>query len=305
MMTKITILDGGMGRELERIGAPFRQPEWSALALMEAPELVRQVHDDYIRAGAKVITTNSYAVVPFHIGEPRFRERGEELTGLAGRLAKEATTEAATGVKVAGSLPPVFGSYQPELFDPKLAAEYLGVLVRGMAPYVDLWLAETQSSIEEAAAAAAAVQSTGKPLWLSFTLRDDVSPQEMERSELRSKQSVVDAAAFAAQVGAEALLFNCSMPEVMAAALAAARAAAPSLPLGVYANAFGSQDNDGAANEVISLVRNDLDPHSYCSWVDGWINAGASIVGGCCGVGTNHIAQVAARFACQEIEQNS
>ncbi|TIM51848.1 MAG: homocysteine S-methyltransferase, partial [Mesorhizobium sp.] len=47
-MNDITILDGGMGRELERIGAPFRQPEWSALALMEAPEMVRRVHEDYI-----------------------------------------------------------------------------------------------------------------------------------------------------------------------------------------------------------------------------------------------------------------
>ncbi len=230
-MTEITILDGGMGRELERIGAPFRQPEWSALALMEAPDMVREVHDGYIRAGAKVITTNSYAVVPFHIGEARFRERGEELASLAGRLARDAASNAASEVKVAGSLPPVFGSYQPELFDPELAADYLGVLVRGMAPHVDFWLAETQSSLEEATAAAAAVRGTGKPLWLSFTLRDDLSPEEMGEPQLRSKQSVSDAASLAAQLGAQALLFNCSMPEVMAAALSAARAAAPSLPL--------------------------------------------------------------------------
>lgn len=129
----------------------------------------------------------------------------------------------------------MFGSYQPELFDPELAADYLGVLVRGMAPHVDFWLAETQSSLEEATAAAAAVRGTGKPLWLSFTLRDDLSPEEMGEPQLRSKQSVSDAASLAAQLGAQALLFNCSMPEVMAAALSAARAAAPSLPLGVYA----------------------------------------------------------------------
>ncbi|RUU42317.1 homocysteine S-methyltransferase, partial [Mesorhizobium sp. M6A.T.Ca.TU.002.02.2.1] len=114
-MNDITILDGGMGRELERIGAPFRQPEWSALALMEAPEMVRRVHEDYIRAGAKVITTNSYALVPFHIGEGRFRARGAELASLAGRLAREAA-DGTPSVKVAGSLPPIFGSYQPELF---------------------------------------------------------------------------------------------------------------------------------------------------------------------------------------------
>ena len=65
----MVILDGGMGRELQRSGAPFRQPEWSALALSEAPEAVVGVHAAFIGAGAQVITSNSYAVVPFHIGE--------------------------------------------------------------------------------------------------------------------------------------------------------------------------------------------------------------------------------------------
>ena len=51
----ITIIDGGMGRELAKRGAPFRQPEWSALAMIEAPEIVRDVHRDFIRSGAGVI----------------------------------------------------------------------------------------------------------------------------------------------------------------------------------------------------------------------------------------------------------
>ena len=61
-MTTRILLDGGMGRELARSGAPFRQPEWSALALIEAPGHVKRVHDAFIKAGADVITTNSYAV---------------------------------------------------------------------------------------------------------------------------------------------------------------------------------------------------------------------------------------------------
>jgi S-methylmethionine-dependent homocysteine/selenocysteine methylase len=56
MTSNIVILDGGMGRELARMGAPFRQPEWSALALMEAPHFVRQAHDAFIAAGSQVIT---------------------------------------------------------------------------------------------------------------------------------------------------------------------------------------------------------------------------------------------------------
>ena len=55
----VAILDGGMGRQLARMGAPFRLPEWSALALIEAPRFVSEAHDAFIKAGAQIITTNS------------------------------------------------------------------------------------------------------------------------------------------------------------------------------------------------------------------------------------------------------
>ena len=77
-LSPVTLLDGGTGRELKRIGAPFRQPEWSALALIEAPEFVTRVHQSYVDAGADVITTNTYALVPFHIGEERFAAQGRQ-----------------------------------------------------------------------------------------------------------------------------------------------------------------------------------------------------------------------------------
>ena len=90
----ILILDGGMGRELARRGAPFRQPEWSALALTEAPEAVVQTHLDFIRAGSQVITANSYAVVPFHIGN-RFEHEAQTLADTAGKLAPRPPVKAA------------------------------------------------------------------------------------------------------------------------------------------------------------------------------------------------------------------
>ena len=113
----VMVLDGGMGRELLRIGAPFRQPEWSALALLDGPDWVVQAHTNFIHAGAQLITTNSYAVVPFHIGDERFAARGHELAELSGRLARTAASAANSPVLVAGSLPPLFGSYRPDLFD--------------------------------------------------------------------------------------------------------------------------------------------------------------------------------------------
>src|SRR5215470_1362245 len=143
------ILDVGMGRQLARMGAPFRQPEWSALALMEAPETVEQAHGQFIAAGADVITTNSYALVPFHIGEARFASDGARLADLSGRLARRAVDAAGRQVQVAGSLPPLFGSYRPDLFDAAEAPRLLEALIGGLSPHVDHWLAETQGSTAE------------------------------------------------------------------------------------------------------------------------------------------------------------
>jgi len=280
------LLDGGTGRELKRIGAPFQQPEWSALALIEAPEFVTRVHQSYVDAGADVITTNTYAVVPFHLGEERFAARGAELAALAGSLARDVADGAPRRVAVGGSLPPVCGSYRPDLVDITRARPILTVLVTALAPYVDHWLAETLSSLSEAELVGELTAPTGKPLWLSFTL-DDTHPGAVAR--LRSGESVTDAAQLAQRLGAAAILFNCSQPEVMADAVRAARAACD-LPVGVYANAFPPQPEEAEANAVLLDIRADLDPAGYGHFARGWRAAGATILGGCCGIGPEHIA---------------
>lgn len=293
----ITILDGGMGRELKRSGAPFRQPEWSALALIEAPETVEAVHRAYCAAGARVITTNSYALVPFHIGQERFGRDGLELAARAGQVARTAADDF-TGVRVAGSLPPVCGSYRPDLFDPAAAAPLLAVLIEGLAPHVDLWLAETLSALDEARAVIARLGDDPRPLWLSFTLADGPGDRAAP-GQLRSGEDIEQAVHLAAEAGVQALLFNCSQPEVMQGALQRARAEADrlgaALQLGVYANAFPPQSDDAAANDTLMPLRADLDPAGYLGWVEQWIETGAGIVGGCCGIGPEHIAAIAAQ----------
>ncbi|MDF8335327.1 homocysteine S-methyltransferase family protein [Novosphingobium cyanobacteriorum] len=288
-MSTLTILDGGTGRELARIGAPFRQPEWSALALIEGQGYVTRVHEGYIAAGADVITTNSYAVVPFHIGEERFAARGAELAALAGRLARGAANTAMRKVMVAGSLPPVCGSYRPDLVDIAAARPVLQVLVTALAPFIDHWQAETLSSLAEAELVAELTGPTGKPLWLSFTLEDE-NPGSVPT--LRSGETVADAAALALRVGAKALLFNCSQPEVMAAAVAAARETlgeGSAVRIGVYANAFPPMSAEAEANSGLDEIRADLTPEGYAAFARAWASEGATIIGGCCGIGPEHI----------------
>lgn len=302
------ILDGGMSRELQRIGAPFRQPEWSALALIETPALVEQVHREFAAAGAGVITTNSYALVPFHIGEERFRVEGPGLARRAGETARHAAdavnaAEPGRAVRVAGSLPPIFGSYRPDLFDASRVQDYLSVLVTGLRPAVDLWLGETLSSIAEARAVLEAVAGDGRPVWISFTLED--GPGALDRAPaLRSGEPVAEAAAFAAEAGIAGLLFNCSAPEVMepAVRVAAAVFAAHGVQtlIGVYANAFEAHD-DEKANETLAEIRRDLDGANYGDWAERWVAAGASIVGGCCGIGVQHIHTLSRRLMSEAV----
>ncbi len=302
MSRNTVILDGGMGRELARMGAPFRQPEWSALALMQSPHYVRAAHDAFIAAGSRVITTNSYALVPFHIGERVFAEQGAALVRLSGQLARAAADAAPAKVQVAGSLPPVLGSYRPDLFEPVAAKKLLAVLVAGLTDYVDIWLAETQSSVAEVEAVRAVLGNDPRPLWLSFTLHDEHDAKG--KAYLRSDETITEAVEAALRLSASAVLFNCSRPEVMAAAIEEAHAAltahGATLDIGVYANAFEPSDNKQGANEGLSKIRQDTDPAGYLRFAEQWVALGATLVGGCCGIGPEHIAALNAALHNQQ-----
>ena len=303
-MSDVTILDGGMGKELRRIGAPFRQPEWSALALMEAPERVVEAHRNFVEAGAEILTTNNYAVVPFHLGDDVFAERVDELTSLAGRLAREAADTAGRDVRVAGSLPPLFGSYEPEHVDAERAAPIYRRLVDALEPSVDLWLGETLSTITEMHLVVEAVRSAGSdaPIWISFTLPNHWS--EGSQVTLPSGESVdeVVAAVAALRDAVSAVLFNCSLPEQTGPALRELRSSLDAAGLaavrtGGYANAFPVAREDGyRANQLVFERRSELTAEHYADVVAGWIDDGATIVGGCCDMYPEHIAALSGRF---------
>ena len=286
----ITILDGGMSRELMRLNAPFRQPEWSALSLYEKPSAVQQVHENFIQSGAEIITTNSFAVVPFHIGDQRFIADGKMLADLAGRLAKQAVKNSQKDVKIAGSLPPLFGSYRPDLFQADKVKETAQPLIDGLAPYVDFWLCETQSAIIEPQSIKPLLPDN-RPLWVSFTLTDDEPTPE---PQLRSGESVKMAVEKMIELGVQAILFNCCQPEVITEALNITRQTlaahqATHIQIGAYANAFAPQPKDATANDGLDEVRPDLDPQAYLTWAQKWVDCGATIIGGCCGIGLEHI----------------
>ena len=299
----LVILDGGLGRQLEAMGAPFRQPEWSALAMIEAPDIVRQAHDAFIAAGAEVISTNSYALVPFHIGDELFATNGPDLIALSGKLARAAADAANVSVQVAGSIPPMFGSYRPDLFEPVAAALMMRVFRHALLPYVNFFLAETCSAVAEACCFLTVFGGAGKPLWVSLSL-EDVAP-DAGCPRLRAGEPLADAIAALGAADThqqwQALLFNCSQPEVMEDAVrVAAECLAPAdgqRQIGAYANAFPLIDPSyQGANAELHAIRGDITPESYAEFAERWIEAGATIIGGCCGVSPDHIRSLAIRL---------
>lgn len=292
-MKNLTILDGGMGRELKEMGAPFSQPLWSAQALIEAPEYISQAHQNFVDAGAEILLTNSYACVPFHLGEERFLRQGFELAKLSGELAKSIAQKAPHSVSVAGSIPPPFGSYRPDLFKVEKATPIIQTLYDAQDPYVDLWIAETICSLQEFSSIHNVLkQSSNKPCYYAFSLEDDLS----DCARIRSGESVKDAIKLACAANVHGVMFNCSVPEVMERAIVDTKQTikklGSALEIGVYANNFAPISSQHEANDMLQEMR-ELDGAGYLAYAQHWYTLGASIIGGCCGIGPKHIKALA------------
>ena len=286
-MTTVVLTDGGMGQELLRRSRQAPTPLWSARVLLDEPDLVRDVHAEFIRAGARVITINSYAATPERLEREGEAGMFEPLQKRAIDLAEAAREEAGVDdeVLIAGCLPPLFGSYHPTLmisFEETL--ETYRRIVAQQAERVDLILCETMASAQEARAAALAAAESGKPVWVSWMLADEGPPR------LRSGGTIAAAAEVLADIPLAARLVNCSRPEAVGAALDDLLAlVGPSAPT---PNAFTAVERlkHGGSVDVLS-ARSDLGPAAYAEFALGWAQRGAAIVGGCCEVGPEHICR--------------
>jgi S-methylmethionine-dependent homocysteine/selenocysteine methylase len=288
-LKKIILLDGGMSLELLNRSTNKAPRHWSAEYLMSDPDLVADVHYDYIMAGAKIITVNTYSATYTRMAMVDATDKVEFLQKTACELAHRARTRAGSqgaAVAIAGSLPPLNGTYRPDRvrdFDVNLD-EYRK-LATLQAPYVDLFICETMSTAQEARAAAQAAAEFGKPVWVGWTLDD-------ERFTLRSGETIAQGIKAIEDLGVSAVLANCTPPETISKAMK--ELLASGLPAGGYANGFTSIPLayvPGKTKEQLS-TRQDLGPDRYSVFVQDWVNAGAGIVGGCCEVGPVHIAKM-------------
>ena len=314
--SSLLLLDGSMGHELKARGLTDSFAS-AMLANRTHADLVTSVHAEYLAAGCDVLTTNSFTLTPSAMSAAGRAAELPELLRAACACASRAIA-AGSGrrpARVAGCLPPLEHCYLPELVGDEAQMRGLyGELVREMAPRVDLFLAETLCSSVEARAALAAAAAAGKPCWLSLTLHDDFAGPPT----LRGGESLADAlAALHGVAPPEALLVNCCAPTVVTSALSAMRPPPGVARLGGYANGFQTTTSkwlfeSGAAAQGCSGARHkfsacptcadeydvagSITPDAYAAHAETWRERGASIVGGCCGVGPAHMRAVAERL---------
>ena len=166
------ILDGAVSTELQRMGVPMSADTWSGLAALTHPDVVRELHAEYLRAGAEVISANTYAAAPQHVAAAGFGDRAREINMRSAELALEARDAAADGPAwVAGSLSlmaPGFRSANRQA--PAEHAEGLRRQAEWLAEAgVDLLVLEMLRDIEWSTAAVDATLSAGLPVWSGFS----------------------------------------------------------------------------------------------------------------------------------------
>lgn len=290
-MTKPLLLDGAMGQEIVNRGGKSGYGEWAVAALYEHPDIVKDIHSDYLQSGADVITTNTYSTTRTRLRHNDMENRFEDLVKLAGSLALEAverTTNKRSDVQIAAGIGPLEASYISDFtLDFDQMVEQFDELMSLLASYVDIYLGETFSTIVEARAFLTAAQNHDKQAWVAWTLEDHGSDR------LRSDETLHEAINTIKPFEPDAILLNCCTPNSIDKGIKHLQQSG--LVFGGYANGFveipTSWHPTGGVGKQLT-TREDLTPEKYGTFVSRWIAHGATIVGGCCDIGPAHIARL-------------
>jgi S-methylmethionine-dependent homocysteine/selenocysteine methylase len=282
---QVVLLDGATGTELARRGVNVSLPLWSARALVEAPQVLLELQREYVRAGAQVLTANTFRAHRRSLERGGWGERWPRLVHEAVAIAKAAAGGRAL---VAGSLAPLEDCYRPELSPDEATcvrghAEMARELARAGA---DLLLIETMNRTDELLAAARMAQATGLPWMASVICAGATGPAPTGRAYLLGGERLDAAVRGLEALGPLAILVNCA-PVEQGAQLVTELRATTSLPVGIYANA-GHLRADGSWTD-----QGGVDPEEYARAAQEWHRAGARVLGGCCGTTSAHVARLA------------
>ena len=284
MSNDFILLDGGLATALEEQGNTFTSELWTGELLKSAPDQIRKAHEAYVKAGADLIITSTYQVsFPGCIAKGWTHQEVVDALKASVQLARDAQAP-----KVAASIGP-YGAYLAdgseyrgnyEVTDEELIEfhkERLEILIACKPDYLAI---ETIPEIREARVLLNLLKDLGNtiPVWIAFSCKDG--------SHLSSGERFSEAAKVSKSLGADYVGINCTSPELVYSLLESAQGYGPFV---VYPNA-GRTWNEKLKRLEGNAVKLS-DEH-----ITQWKGLGATIIGGCCGIGPQEIAQVKHKF---------
>ena len=273
-MSRVCILDGPTGTELTRRGVHLPAPLWSAAALDSAPGVLVGIHADYVAAGADVHTAATFRT--------RRRAAGADWERLTRAAVEMLRGTLSPGMRLAGSVAPLEDCYRPELSPPESQHEHAELARLLVSLGCDLLLCETFPHVGEGLQATRAAAGRGVPVWTAFTAG--------YQADLLTPAAVAEGARAAVDAGADAVLVNCVPAEhTLAFVEALVAAVGDQVPVGAYANAGPVDGGTGWGAGVAGARR-------YVALAERWVDAGATLIGGCCGTEPATIAALRDRW---------
>ena len=291
--TNPIILDGGIGTELERLGAPIDHEAWCAVALESHPQLVRDVHRSYIDAGADIITVNTYAATRHALTNGGIEENFTSWNKLAVQLARETldASEVDRNILIAGSVSN-FGHFNDQYTDKQLAPNFRDqaeILIENGVDFIILESLGAKTST--IVTALNAISEFGVPIWVAVSCAEDHDSGQLflgiEESRIDSHrplahQELGEAIDTIMDTAGSALLVMHSTVDTTLPAL--------QLMQSHYDGLRGAYPNAGYWLRPEWAFVDQISPQNYLERARKWLDTGARIVGGCCGIGPDHIA---------------
>jgi len=288
---EIILLDGGVTTEIQKRGVPLHSNVWSGLTTKTHPDEVRQVHEDYIRAGSQVITTNTYSTARHVLESINLGHEAKMINLKSVQLAQQARDNAAEGdVWIAGSMssmPPLTASH--EVVVSKHAEASYQELAESLANAgVDLIIAEMMRDIDNATMVIKAAVATGLPVWIGYSTMMAEDGTDVRSLRWKNADSTTGTHDFATLVktlsplgGQAAGIMHTQVGNIgPALEVLGKHWSGPKL---AYAETGRLIAPDWSFEEICS-------PQEYAKEVEGWVKKyGVKIVGGCCGTGPEHI----------------
>ncbi len=286
------ILDGGMGQELLARGLPSNSTLWSASAILDEKynPLVLKTHIDFIKAGAEIIVTNTFATRKKRLKENNLQDKFEYLNKKAGEIAVNAKKKFPY-VYVAGGLPPQNLTYEADERDEKVIIENLKDQARVLDPYVDFYYFDVWSSIKEVKCGIEAISEFEKPYLVGIHIS--------EGTNLPSGENILD---LKNVINDKALgvMLSCVSPENFEKNIHELKSLG--VPFGFKLNGFiKTKIKDGYTSVFLGKKSNpneflgkrkDLTPDKIAEIANKFKEAGATILGGCCETSPSHIEAI-------------